>query len=351
MNTFRILIVALLLCPFLAQSRDYNKYLSLVNKAEAMIVDDEYEKACLYYDSALKVWDKPFAIDLYNYLKCANFSKQYNRVKVAADMLVSLGCDMQFFLKPSCLAEFRTSVYWSEFYKGYPQRKLKFIEHNDWKTRLLIERIEAQDQFYRAQDPVYSFLKDSTYNNDDSIRVLLSEMFKTKFPNEYDYGVFLENDTTLLAYEPLHLVLLHNYGKFDTSELPNANVKTHDYTEFLLKSVKQGQMHPQEFAYLNERSGDFMKGKGYRQAGGFLVKIDGKMYFNNYAQEDEIDINRTQLGLISYDEEKKKAIYMIQHKNRFILFKHMGYVVRMNNLGIPQNVMNIMYKDANITEQ
>lgn len=350
MSSFRALIGIFLLCPFLAQSSDFNKYLSFVNKAEAMIVKDEHEKACRYFDSALRVWDKPFAVDLHNYLKCANSVERYNDVKVIAGMLVSLGCDLRFFEQPSSLAKFKTTVFWPELLAEYPDRKMKYVKNNDWKIRLLVERIVAQDQFLRAQNPVYTFLKDSIYDNDNDIREMLFEMFKAKFPNEYDYGVFLEDDTTLLPYEPLHLVLLHNYGEFDTSVVHNANTKTHDFTEFLLRSVKMGQMHPQEFAYLNDRSGKFMIGKGYRQADGFLVKIDGKMFFNNFAKEDEIDTNRAQLGLISYEEEGKKAIYMVQRKNKFILFRHMGYIVRMAHLDIPQNLMKIMYTDANVTE-
>jgi hypothetical protein len=347
----KIMAILLLFLPVVGFCDNFNEYLLYTNKAETFLIQDNYKRAQICYDIAFHSWNKPFAIDIFNSLKCANLNRDYPKVKSLAVRLISLGCELSFFDDPDYLTGFRTSKEWRSLINEYPNIREKYIRNNSWKLRGQIEQIQAKDQFLRRQNPNYTFLRDSIYKEDDTIKIELLQLFKHKFPNEYNYGVFLKDDTTLMDYEPLHIILLHNYGKFDTSQVHNANMHTYDFTQILMDAVKKGDMHPEEFALLNDRSGEFMTCGGYGQMS-LLTKIKGKLYYDNYAQKanDKFEKNRKEIGLCTQQEGREKLIYdKKKNINKFILRKSTFGIVFWGDDMFSEKMIRNLFIDTGVT--
>ncbi len=345
-----IFLLALLYFPSGVWGGNFKNYLSYIDRAESCIVYDNFKEAQVFYDSAFHSWNKPFAIDLLNDLKCANLNTDYPTVRLLASHLVSLGCELSFFQEPIYLSAFRGSPEWKSLIDEYPAIRMKYVKNNDWKLRSQIEKMCAKDQFLRQLDHNYTFLRDSIYKTDDTIKTELQHIFKHKFPNEYDFGVFLSDDTTLMDYHPLHIIILHNYGKDDTAVVHNANLKTFDFTNILLAAVEKGDMHPEDFALLNDRSGKFMIGYGFGQMA-LLYKIDKKLYCEKESTKmnDEITANRKRIGLCTREDGRKKLIYdKIRNSNKFILRKSLFGI---SDFGIPwsENQLKKLFIDTGVT--
>src|SRR5271165_6748424 len=100
----KLVILLLIFIPSIVFGNNFQSYLSYVNKAEISITHDDYKKAQSYYDTAFHLWDKPFAIDLYNDLRCANIDSDYMGVRSIAKKMMALGCTLSFFDIPSYLS-------------------------------------------------------------------------------------------------------------------------------------------------------------------------------------------------------------------------------------------------------
>lgn len=345
-----ISLLAFLVSPVVVWSNNFHGYLSYVDKAEHYIVNDDYKNAQRCYDSAFHEWPKPFAIDLFNDLKCANLNTDYYGVKLIAIRLMGLGCELSFFENPEYLRKFRCTREWKSLMNEYVAIRAKYIKGNNWKLRTEIEQIQVKDQFLRQQDHNYTFLRDSIYHADDTIKASLLAIFKRKFPNEYDYGIFLYNDTTLINHHPLHVTILHNYGKFDTAIVHNANTQVFDFTRILIMAVEKGDMHPEDFALLNDRSGKYMKGYGYGQQA-LLIKINKRLYYDMQgpAVVQDIENNRKNIGLCTRADGRDKLIYAARaNNNGFILLKSLFGI---SDFGIPftENQIKKMFVDTGVT--
>lgn len=179
----------------------------------------------------------------------------------------------------------------------------------------------GRDQFWRAQDPHYTSLRDSTFAEDARITAEVLEVFRESYPTAYEIGVFIEEDTLLSLPDPLHLILLHNYTK-------NDNYKTGpDLTEALLAFAREGRLHPDAFAYLNARSGEYQMQPGFARDG-VVWRAGGKLYFEKIKpeQRDAIDQLRASVGLCSVEEMREKALFLLAGKAGGFRFFHAGFV-------------------------
>ncbi len=343
----RAIIFLLLLLPSALSANDFKAYIAYTNKAESALVQDNYIQAQRYYDSAFKAWNKPFAIDLSNALKCANLNKDDNTVTACATKLINLGCPLSYFQDAEYLLRYRGTVQWRSVINAYPGMRMRYLRTMNLRLRTEIEQMQARDQFFRQQDPKYTFLKDSTYRGDDTTKTWLMKTFSHKFPNEYDYGIFLRDDTTLMDYEPLHIMILHNYGAFDAKDVPGTNLRTLDFTKTLLTAVEKGDMHPEDFAMLNDRSGKFRLGEGYGQELQ-LWKLKGGLYYEKTGQKigDSIEANRKSIGLCTREEGRAKLIYdQTKNTNKFILRKSLFGIVSFGGAELfnDKQIKNMFY--------
>lgn len=326
------------------------EYYRHINCAEQSIVQKNYKLALKYYDSAFKSWQAPFATDIYNALLCANIDSNNTYVANMATRLMVLGCEIAFFERPDYLQFFRTSAEWGHLINEYPQLRIKYLKTTDLKLRTKIDQLLCKDQRLRDIDPGYTYLKDSIYKVDDTIKMELRTIFGKKFPNEYDYGVYVESDTVLMKDSPLQTLLLHNYGKFDTSVVPNANVRAYDFTKILMKAIESGKMPAQEFAYLNDRSGQFKINEGFLDDM-IITEINGKYYYDNqsHSVENKANENRRSIHLVSRAAEREKAVYCIKNKNKFIFF-HFYYITSFPGMFFSEKQIKGMFTEIKLDQ-
>jgi hypothetical protein len=185
---------------------------------------------------------------------------------------------------------------------------------------------------------------------DDTVAAAVMAMVRKKFPNEYDYGVFLKDDTTLAYYHPLEIILIHDYNRFDTSVVHGANLRNMDFTPYLQRAVAEGAMHPESFGMLNDRSGGFRIGRGYGQEG-LVMKMKGHFYYDKSSEAigAEIERNRAEAGLCSRELGRAKLIYNVKNNaNQFILAKS-TFGLTFFDFDMPEKVIKNAFVDSGVS--
>lgn len=320
MRYLNLLVVFIALTSPFVGAQPLHKYQHHIHNAELMLMAGKFSPALQQYDSAFSFACCPFAVDIYNAMKCASISRDYEKVSLMALRLVNLGCEINFFEKSTFLIGYRQSNLWPGFVKAYSKSREQFVKRNNWALRRDIALLEAMDQYQRVKDYRNT---DSIYMQDDKNKKVLVELLRDSFPNEYDYGVFIEHDTTLIPFHPLTLTILHNYGKYTPEMIQGYNKNNVDLTAVLEKAVGKMELPPENFAQLNDVSGLYKKGKGYGQDG-ILTKIGKKVYYNKWDNGTLVSINtnRAQIGLGPIALEVKKLLYeSFTNPHGFILHK------------------------------
>ncbi|MCB0586336.1 MAG: hypothetical protein KDD06_13570 [Phaeodactylibacter sp.] len=314
-------LAAFLSLSFVLQGQSFDTYLAYIHTAERNILSSAYEEALSAYDTAFIIWERPLPADIRNALQCAVLTEDTSEAYRHVKSLILLGCDLNFFFRQESLRAFRASASWRRIIEEYPALRSTFVQNCDWPLRSRIESLVARDQFWRAQDPHYTSMRDSTFAEDARIMDEVLEIFHQGYPTAYEIGVFMEEDTLLSRLDPLHLILLHNYTKAD-------NYKTGpDLTETLLAFARQGRLHPDAFTYLNSRSGAYQMQPGFARDG-VVWKADGKLYFEkiNPERKDAIDQMRASIGLCTVEEMRKKALFLLGEKVGGFQFFHAGFM-------------------------
>lgn len=121
-------VVLLLLLSFLLQISSsqlfagefqINEYYNLVYKAEASVLQKDYQHALEYYQKSRQLHFSPFAIDIYNATICAAKIKDYNALSDLSALLVLKGADIRFFNK-HIFHSFKETTEWKNFEAQYP---------------------------------------------------------------------------------------------------------------------------------------------------------------------------------------------------------------------------------------
>ncbi len=317
-----LLLVGCFSClqPAQCAQRSFEKYLYYINKAEAELMGEHFKVASKYYDSALIVWTHPFAQDLVNQLICASHDSDYASVHYCARKLIHLGCPLSFFVKPTYLNGFRNTRYFKILIWEYSKFRPEFTHKNNWNMRTQIELLVATDEL----NVIQAQANKSNYTGDDTVRETLDRLFKNGYPNEYDYGVFMRDDTTIATEDPLLPVLAHNYGKYDTIGLTDTTRKWHDYTQLLSEGITKGTLHPEAFAWLNDKAGIYKQGAGFGEYDVLVLGDDKKYYtpIHDSAMAVSIDSNRLRLGLLPHSAQLTKMEYALKHQKAFTYLRH-----------------------------
>lgn len=319
-------------------AQSFDSYLAHIQTAERHILNSAYAEALSSYDTAFTTWERPFPQDIRNALQCAVLTGNTREAYRHTKSLILLGLDLDFFFRQESLRSFRTSPAWRQIVDEYPTLRSRFVQSCNWLLRSRIESLNARDQFWRAQDPHYTSLRDSTFAEDACIMAEVLEIFQEGYPTAYEAGVFIEEDTLLSRLDPLHLILLHNYTR-------NENYKAGpDLTEALLAFTRQGRLHPDAFAYLNSRSGAYQMQPGFAQDG-VVWKADGKLYFEkiNPERQEAIDQLRASIGLCTVEEMREKALFLLAEKAGGFRFFHADLVAAAD---LPAPMLQKFFEEA-----
>lgn len=336
------IINCLFFCLFssIATAQTYEIYLNRISVAEMLITQNKFKEAIDAYDVAFANWKTPFALDYYNAMLCATYTNDYVHLKKMAEQLVLLGCNLDFFEKQNKLIPFRCRKEYLDFVKEYSDLRNRFEKKCNKKLRAKIEEMNARDQYWRVQDRNYKIMPEKTYHEDDLIMQGVLPMFRKNYPNEYEVGVWVEQDTVLSNLDGLFIIILHNYQDLG-AERYLAKRLAFDVTKKLRNLLSTGKIHPQMFAYLNDRSGKFKEGKGWYQESA-IWEIEGRNYFENLsAIESEVNINRKQINLCTLEDDRAKAKFQFIDRPYlgFKFFKCIGGKTRLGNVKMPKGML------------
>lgn len=221
-------IVSLSLLLLKVSAQDLKGYYRNVHKAELCIVDLNYAKAKLYYDSAFACKSEPFAQDLFNAALTCIYTKHYPESLRHIGTLVKLGGKPYITLsKVKNCKDFINSEYGDS--AKQIEKKRRFIY--DTFYRAAIENLYAYDQEFRIKKGGSTKYYD-TIKQIDKIIVdsLLRLIKKNGFPSEYKVGIYPTNFSS-----PIYTILLMH-------QQTGATFRSFDYSPLLKEAILKGEI-------------------------------------------------------------------------------------------------------------
>lgn len=295
---------------------DFLAYNHYVNQAELFFIDDDYNNASIYYDSAFQYKGNHFAKDIYNASLCAIKTDRLELAKTFCKKLAEKGVGQSFFsrvptyLKLEKTNEWKSMLQHADIVRKENQKKNK-------SSLALIDSLVSKDQKVnkawrnsgRANNE-----KEIMYLTNDTISMQLLNIFDTAgFLSEFKIGTILNNDGLLSGMLPFDVILIHSYqnhGKGDTL----FNRTLHD-------ALVSGQITPDYYAIILDM-GSYSSSRPYYGAIRFYYQYKCKLLLDTYDKSriEKIDNNRAKIGLCSTNDLLKKILYRITNpKSEFKL--------------------------------
>jgi|AntRauTorckE5430_2_1112549.scaffolds.fasta_scaffold08860_2 hypothetical protein len=304
-----LIILILLISNFVfGQNQNIPAYFNYINQAELAIVNNDYKSGLKYYEKAFKNHDEPFNYDYQNALLCSCQLEKKQSVKAYFIALKQREVDLENIEK-KCVQNMG-ETYWNEL------KQLNISITIDTIYRQKLEEVLSKDQSIRY----YSLQKNPNnhyaHNGDtirfvDSLNLLELERFidEKGFPTEAVVG----------SYFGFYLSIKHNQ-----------QWKRNDFDSILYEQVLRGGFSPYVYAFLHDYWVDnFDKGRlTYRVETAYL--INGKMYFDYWKTESDIDSLRSEIYMESVSEQREKI--KSDKKAEGFSFHGGGYVAILSGL-------------------
>lgn len=296
-------------------------YAGLVNQAELSIIDADYSKAVEYYRQAFGAVPFRFSRDLYNAICCTRFSGDEKLAFDLCRQLAQKGCDTAFFAS-SVFDFLRERQSWEAFRLEIPVLHAAFLEGTNLALKSEISAMLESDQYYRKLEknqakgsPEQLIYKDSIQLTDSLRYLRLLEIFQQYgYPGESTTGVTLTADGTLLQKHELSVVLLHLFQKGRL-----------DLAPYLLRGVENGSLKPEEYANYHEFVYNLKKDSSAFYLRNPVMQIDEDYYKVAHADHPEImelfNRNRARIGMASVQDEQKKIIFQLKHRDSEFLLQ------------------------------
>ncbi len=297
---------------------DYTKvYHPVINEAELLVVDREYEKALDTYRQAFAAVPSPFARDYYNAAICALELQDRKRTFNYLEELVQKGVSLEYLERQPVLDSLRNTKHWQKFAKKYPKRRDKYEQKLNKELRADLDELYARDQYFRQAKGGWRVHGDTiTKIEAANTKLLLGWIEEYGYPGEDQIGLA---DTLELL--PRFTVVIERQTKAR---------KGHDFKEVLTQAVQQGRLAPQAAAYLlDQQAGTskygarvFAKIKCSKCADDEeLGTLDDYMTTKiSREQEEQVDKRRRELGLEPLELYKYKIVHVgDRNRDRFIL--------------------------------
>lgn len=311
---------------------DYVKaYHPHINKAERLVMAQDYSGALELYQKAFAAVPRAFARDYYNAAVCATLTGNEKQGINYLEKLVETGVSLEYLEEQEVFAPLREHKGWKKFVRKYPKRRKAFRESSDLDLRADLDELWARDQFFRQAKGGLRVHADTIKKIEaDNVKKLLAWISQHGYPGEQLIGVA---DT--LEQLPRFSIVIQRQ---------TAARNGFDFTPVLTKAVHEGKLDPHAAAYLMDQQ----QGKNlYRSK--VLAKVncnkpkdceDDKELAdisNRYltqkiseAEEQQANELRASLGLESVADYREKMRYAMQDP-RFKL----GYDWAVVNYRVP----------------
>ncbi|WP_062703252.1 hypothetical protein [Chryseobacterium indologenes] len=302
-------------------------YYDIINKAENKIVSNNLDSALILYKKAFKTFDHPHAKDLYNSMQAALKIKDTD---YALRQYRYLKCLDYPFEEQFLIQNF------PDHKKSDDVRCTTTLNSSYKKT---IDSLFTMDQYYRKlSGGNYAKYQKEITKNDSIVSVRLLKLIQQKgFPNEYDLG--LQSAGKDFSHQ-FYLIIWHQSS--------NDKIKPQqvNFSNELIKALNQGKITPDNTAFLLDLSNstnnyssrhfdiiEFIKNEGdpdrpHDKVTENLKKADccyvhQWFYPKNRGEQGNILVNpinenRKKLGMSSLDDNLKKKVFTLRHKD-FIL--------------------------------
>jgi hypothetical protein len=297
--------------------REYSNY---INHAEIAIVDNAYEKAIQYFDSAFQKIEIPFAKDKYNATVCYALTGNFEQCKSEIIYLLGKGLDKKMISDNEAFNCFLLS----EIGEGILD--LEIEPTYNVKLRDLYDSIVSADQFFRRLDHMNAFklYSDTICKIDSSNVTFMNELInKYGWPTEDLIGIEELNGQ---QYE---IVLIHQR---------NSKYQLYDYTEDVKRAYENCFISADKAQYLLARINGSDECKildsgfvtiVYDSLGTF--RVDSLPFFKHEKgfirfsenKTKDVDMKRKVAGIETLEEFRRKLMYSLKDK-RFIFHYYGG---------------------------
>lgn len=303
---------------FAQQTPDYTKvYHPLINQAELLVVDREYEQALDVYKQAFAAVPSPFARDYYNAAMSALELQDRKKTFHYLDKLVLKGVSLEYLERRPALDSLRTTKHWKKFAKKYPKRRQKYEQHLNKELRADLDELYARDQYFRQAKGGLRVHRDTIRAIEEAnTKLLLGWIEEYGYPGEDLIGLA---DTLELL--PRFTIVIERQTKARDG---------HDFAEVLTQAVQQGRLAPYAAAYLLDQQAGANRHGSRAYAKIVCSKCADDDEFDGLddympmklsrKEEDRIDERRKELGLEPLELYKYKIVHIGDaNRERFIL--------------------------------
>jgi hypothetical protein len=323
---FKSKMISLFLCccfyfftnAVLGQSLKDRNYYAHINKAELYVIDSNYSKAIVCYDSAFKEKEFPFAKDRYNAAVCAALLKKNEKCYLELKFVIDKGFGVDNLQTKEVFRTFFKTVYGNRLI-SYSQTTPKIYLP---RYRKKLDSLFYTDQFFRKKEGKYAVYLDTIKKIDQSnVNILNALLLQFGFPSEELIGV---PDDSFIPITYRSVIIHQQNGSLS---------RVFDYTSVLKKALEEGNIETHIAAELISKS------SGYDTYGIFgcgltkyvldsinsvagvktnpianydSIKWGYVMLPKGY--EDEININRSKIGLETIGELRTKSVFLLKDK-------------------------------------
>ena len=290
---------------FSQKQRDYLTYHRYINRAEVCLTENKIDSSIAYYDRAFQEFDFAFVKDAYIAAQVAYKASDWARLKQY------LAKGARYGLTVDCLDESPILVKIKSLYsyKGIAdtmQACNRLFRRNDSLAAEWKERFEKEQ---RTKNISFDQYKQVVLDNVARIKTLLQT---TGFPGERMLGI--SGNCTELG----------NYHAFYT--LAHYDFAATEFFDKLWKAVKQGELHPRDFATLCEFESLRMRSvpPAYKIFSPSFKQTPKQLLFNHAWLKDttasaiaKAAINRAKYSLCSEQTDRKKRLLEMTEGYRF----------------------------------
>lgn len=298
--------------------KPFLSYIQKINVAENYIVSSSYDSAIINYQAAF-IYHKPLAIDIYNAFLVADQIKTNKMAEQFLWQLAEKGVGSTFFQKNSNFNSYRSNLNWKKWLKKADSEKTK-ISISNQELILRIARISfSAENLYRiwiksiagkTRTNETDFERKLDEQNNSLIDSLITIINQFGYPSEDRIGIHIVNDT-IISNEPIFSkIILRGYSK------PNG-VGGGTFDKILKKALDSGYIKPFFFARMHDYK-HYQNDSPFGTA--FFSGLNGGLYYSDKDEVNQIDENRSEIGLSSLSDYAKLIQYSEQNKGSLFLF-------------------------------